>query len=55
MTHNGNVIHQIVPFKMSNYNQWEVGHRLFEAIVNPPLEVPFLDMDESIRFYMAKI
>jgi len=43
-THNGNVIHQIVPFKMSNlhYNQWEVGHRLFEAIVNPPLEVPLL-------------
>jgi hypothetical protein len=43
-THNDNVIHQIVPFKMSNlhYNQWEVGHQLFEAIVNPPLEVPLL-------------
>jgi len=44
MTHNGDVIHQIVPFKMSNlhYNQWEVGHQLFEAIVNLPLEVPRL-------------
>ena len=41
---NGKVVHCIVPFKMSNlhYNQWEVGHQLFEAIVNPPLEVPLL-------------
>jgi hypothetical protein len=40
---NGKVVHHTVPFKMSNlhYNWWEVG-RLFELIVNPPLEVPLL-------------
>jgi hypothetical protein len=38
---NGKAIRCIMPFKMSNshYNWWEVG-QLFEAIVNPPLEVP---------------
>jgi hypothetical protein len=38
---NGKVVRRIVPFKMSNlhYNRWEDG-QLFEAIINPPLEVP---------------
>jgi hypothetical protein len=40
-SHNGKVVHHIVPFKMSNlhYNWWEVGW-FFEATINPPLEVP---------------
>jgi hypothetical protein len=40
---NGQVIHHIVPFKVSNlhYNWWEVGW-LFKVTINPPLENPLL-------------
>jgi len=40
-SHNGKDVHHTMSFKMSNlhYNWWEV-RRLFEAIINPPLEVP---------------
>jgi hypothetical protein len=36
-TYNGEVVCQIMSFKMSNlhYNRWEVG-RLLEEIINPP-------------------
>jgi hypothetical protein len=41
---------------MSNlhYNWWEDG-QFPEVIINPPSEVPFLDANKSIRFYLAKI
>ncbi len=53
---NGKAIRCTMPFKMLNlhYNQWEV-NQLLEGTINPPLEVPFLDLDESIRFYLTKI
>jgi hypothetical protein len=40
-SHNGKVFHHSMPFKMSNlhHNWWEAGW-LFEATINPPLEVP---------------
>jgi len=53
---NGKVVRHIVPFKISNlhYNWWEAG-QLLEVIVNPPLEVPTLNTNEFMRFYLAKI
>jgi hypothetical protein len=53
---NGKVIRCIMPSMMSNlhYNRWEA-KQLFEVIINPPSEVPLLDIDKSIKFYLAKI
>jgi hypothetical protein len=53
---NGKVICRTMLFMMSNlhYNRWEDG-QLLEVIINPPSEVPLLDANKSIRFYLAKI
>jgi hypothetical protein len=52
-SHNGKVVHRIMPFKMSNphYNLCEASQFL-ETIINPPLEV--LNMDKSIIFCLVK-
>ncbi len=52
---NGKVVHCIIPFKMSNlhYNRWEVG-RLFEMIINPPLEVPLLGYGQIYKIMFGQ-
>jgi len=45
------IVIQDVKFTLQSMGSWSI----LEVIVNPPLEVPFLDMDEFIKFYLANI